>query len=60
MMLDEDGRKLSEGGTGRHLGAFLTGPLAVFGRSAIRWINNSGASAIFFYKKYAFGDVGKK
>ena len=48
MMLDENGRKLSEGGTGRRLGAFLTGPFAIFGRSAIRWINNSGAATIFF------------
>ena len=48
MMPDEDRRKLSEGGPGRPLGAFLSGPFAVFGRSAIRWINNSGAAVIFF------------
>ncbi len=49
MMPDEHGRKFSEGGLGRPLGAFLTGPFAVFGRSVIRWINNSGASVIFFF-----------
>ena len=48
MMPDEDRRKFPEGGTGRPLGAFLAGPFAVFGRSAIRWINNSGAAVIFF------------
>lgn len=47
-MFDEDSRKLSGSRAERHLGAFLTGPFAVFGRSAIRWINNSGASVIFF------------
>ena len=48
MMPDEERRKFPEGGTGRPLGAFLAGPFAVFGRSAIRWINNSGAAVIFF------------
>lgn len=48
MMFDEDSRKLSGSRAERHLGAFLTGPFAVFGRSAIHWINNSGASVIFF------------
>jgi len=47
-MLDEDKRDLSRGGPGRHLGAFLTVPFAVFGRSAIHWINSSGAAVIFF------------
>ena len=49
MMPDEHRRKFSEGGPGRPLGAFLTGPFAVFGRAAIRWIRNSGASVIFFF-----------
>jgi len=48
MMLDEDNRKLSGGRAGRQLVAFLTGPFAVFGRSVIRWTNNSGAAVIFF------------
>jgi phospholipid/cholesterol/gamma-HCH transport system permease protein len=49
MMPDEERRKFPEGGPGRPLVAFLTGPFTVFGRSVIRWIRNSGASAIFFY-----------
>ena len=48
MMPDEERRKFPEGGQGRPLGAFLAGPFAAFGRSAIRWINNSGAAVIFF------------
>ena len=52
MMPDEDRRKFSEGGPGRPLGAFLSGPFAVFGRSAIRWINNSGASVLFFFRAF--------
>jgi phospholipid/cholesterol/gamma-HCH transport system permease protein len=48
MMPDEERRKFPEGGQGRTLGAFLAGPFAAFGRSAIRWINNSGAAVIFF------------
>lgn len=48
MMPDEERRKFPEGGPGRPLGAFLAGPFAAFGRSAIRWINNSGAAVIFF------------
>src|SRR5512143_1432581 len=47
-MLDEDKREHSRGGAGRHLGAFLTAPFAVFGRLAILWINSSGAAVIFF------------
>jgi hypothetical protein len=49
MMPDKERRKFPEGGPGRPLGEFLAGPFAVFGRSAIRWINNSGASVIFFF-----------
>jgi len=48
MMPDEERQKFPEGGPGRPLGAFLAGPFAAFGRSAIRWINNSGAAVIFF------------
>ena len=47
-MLDEDKRDLSRGGARRHLGSFLTAPFAFFGRSAILWINSSGAAVIFF------------
>lgn len=32
----------------RRLGAFVSGPFAAFGRSAIRWIADSGAAVIFF------------
>ncbi len=48
MMLDEERRKFPEGGPGRPLGTFLASPFAAFGRSAIRWVNNSGAAVIFF------------
>ncbi|HET7318666.1 MAG TPA: ABC transporter permease, partial [Nitrospirota bacterium] len=48
MTPDEDRRKFSEGGPGLPLGAFLAGPFAFFGRSAILWINSSGAAVIFF------------
>ena len=37
-----------KGEAGRRLGAFVSGPFAAFGRSAIRWIADSGAAVIFF------------
>ncbi len=37
-----------KGEAGRGLGAFVSGPFAAFGRSAIRWIADSGAAVIFF------------
>ncbi len=37
-----------KGSAGRRLDEFLARPFAAFGRSAIRWISNSGAAVIFF------------
>jgi phospholipid/cholesterol/gamma-HCH transport system permease protein len=44
MALDADSRN-SKGGW--QLGRLLTGPFAVIGRTAIRWVDHLGASAIF-------------
>ena len=47
MALDENSQKLSENKPERQLVPLLTGPFAVIGRAAIRWVDNLGASAIF-------------
>ncbi len=44
------GLRSRKGEAGRRLGAFLAGPFAVFGRTAIRWIADSGAAVIFFLR----------
>jgi len=44
MALDADSQN---GKAGWQLGRLLTGPFALFGRAAITWTNNLGASAIF-------------
>jgi phospholipid/cholesterol/gamma-HCH transport system permease protein len=44
MALDADSQN---GKTGWQLGRLLTGPFAIIGRGAIRWVDNLGASAIF-------------
>jgi phospholipid/cholesterol/gamma-HCH transport system permease protein len=44
MVLDADSQNSK---AGRRLGGLLTGPFAVIGRAAIRWVDNLGASAIF-------------
>ncbi len=44
MALDADSQNSK---AGRQLGRLLTGPFAVIGRAAIRWVDNLGASAIF-------------
>ncbi len=44
MALDADSQS---GKPGWPLGRFLTGPFAVIGRGAIRWVDHLGASAIF-------------
>jgi phospholipid/cholesterol/gamma-HCH transport system permease protein len=44
MALDADSQNSI---AGRQLGRLLTGPFAVFGGAAIRWVGNLGASAIF-------------
>lgn len=44
MALDADSQNSK---AGRQLGGLLTGPFAVIGRAAIRWVDNLGASAIF-------------
>lgn len=47
MALDENNQKLSKNKPERQLVTLLTGPFAVIGRAAIRWVDNLGASAIF-------------
>lgn len=49
MALDENSQKLSENKPERQLVARLTGPFAVIGRAAIRWVDHLGASAIFLF-----------
>ena len=44
MALDADSQN---GKAGWQVGRLLTGPFAVIGRAAIRWVDNLGASAIF-------------
>jgi phospholipid/cholesterol/gamma-HCH transport system permease protein len=44
---DSHSRDLGEGKQEAHPGRLLTGPFAAFGRAAIRWVGNLGASAIF-------------
>jgi phospholipid/cholesterol/gamma-HCH transport system permease protein len=46
MALDVDSQNSK---AGRQLGGLLTGPFAVIGRAAIRWVDNLGASAIFLF-----------
>ena len=46
MALDADSRNSK---AGWQLGRLLTGPFAVIGRVAIRWVDNLGASAIFLF-----------
>ena len=48
MTFDENRQKLPKSKATCRFGTLLTGPFAVFGRSVIRWVNNSGASVIFF------------
>lgn len=47
MALDENNQELSKNKPEWQLVARLTGPFAVIGRAAIRWVDNLGASAIF-------------
>jgi phospholipid/cholesterol/gamma-HCH transport system permease protein len=46
MALDDDSQN---GKAGWQLARLLTGPFAVIGRAAIRWVGNLGASAIFLF-----------
>ena len=47
MALNENDPIFSGSKAGWQLGRLVTGPFAVFGRAAISWTNNLGASAIF-------------
>jgi phospholipid/cholesterol/gamma-HCH transport system permease protein len=47
MAFNQNGPDLDESMAGRRLNRLLTGPFAVFGRAAIAWVGNMGASAIF-------------
>jgi phospholipid/cholesterol/gamma-HCH transport system permease protein len=47
MAFDQNRPDLDENMPGWHLGRLLTRPFAVLGRSAIAWVANMGASAIF-------------
>jgi phospholipid/cholesterol/gamma-HCH transport system permease protein len=47
MSLNEDDQDPSKRNAGWRLGMMLTEPFALFGRAAIGWTNNLGASAIF-------------
>ena len=47
MALDENSQKLPGNKPEWQLVPLLTGPFAVIGRAAIRWVDNLGASAIF-------------
>jgi phospholipid/cholesterol/gamma-HCH transport system permease protein len=49
MALIKDRQNLPKGKAKWQLGALLTRPFAFFGRAAIRWIDNLGASSIFFF-----------
>ena len=49
MALDADSRNSK---AGWQLGRLLTGPFAVIGRAAIRWVDNLGASAIFLLSAF--------
>jgi phospholipid/cholesterol/gamma-HCH transport system permease protein len=46
MALDADSQNSI---AGRQLGRLLTGPFAIIGRAAIRWVGNLGASTIFLF-----------
>lgn len=47
MGLNENSQNISKSEAGQQLVALLIRPFAVFGRTAISWVNNLGASAIF-------------
>jgi len=47
MALNADSQNISKSKPGWQLVTLLTRPFAVFGRTAISWVNNLGASAIF-------------
>lgn len=49
MMLNADNQSLSKGEGRWQLVTLLTRPFAAFGRAAIRWISNLGASAVFLF-----------
>ena len=49
MALDKNNHKSSETKTGWQPGLLLTRPFALFGREAISWTNQLGASAIFLF-----------
>jgi len=48
-MLNADNQSLSKGEGRWQLVTLLTRPFAAFGRAAIRWISNLGASAVFLF-----------
>ena len=47
MALNANSQELSKTEAARQPGTLLTRPFAILGRTAINWINNSGASAVF-------------
>ena len=49
MALNADNQSLSKGEGRWQLVMSLTRPFAAFGRAAIRWISNLGASAVFLF-----------
>jgi len=49
VMLNADNQSLSKGEGRWQLVTLLTRPFAAFGRAAIRWISNLGASAVFLF-----------